>query len=294
VPVRGHNIFWGSKDNKLQPDEVIKMNANELKHAVDERIRYVVNQTKGMIDHWDVSNEMLHNHYFEEKTGDPYYSHHMYKYLHQLDPKPKLFLNDYNIIPQGTFTSAFVSQANEYKKANVGLYGLGIQCHFPEYEKPDATLIKKRLDQMATTGLPLWVTELDVVVADENTRADWYDITLRSLFSHPAVEGIILWDFYGPQHWRGPDAGLVSDLDYRVNAAGKHYLDLIYQEWNTHVIHDLGNGKIFSVRGFHGDYEVIVKYKGSPIKDQKFTLTKSDTHVDVTVTDIHGKICYSH
>ncbi|KAK6179071.1 hypothetical protein SNE40_011513 [Patella caerulea] len=286
VPVRGHNIFWGN--GKYLPEEVMKLSTTELKHAVDERIRYVVGATKGYVEHWDVNNEMLHNHYFEEKTGDPYYSHHMFSYLHQLDPKVKLFLNDFSVIANGQYASAYVSQASEYRKANVGVYGIGVQCHFPENHPPDPTLIKKRLDQLSTSGYPVWVTELDVVVADENTRAQWYDNALRVLFSHPTVEGIILWDFYGPEHWRGKNAGLVSDQDYRVNPAGKHYIDLIYKEWSTHVIHDLKNGKIFSVRGFHGDYEVMVKYKGTPIKDIQFTLGKSDKTVDITVTDINA------
>ncbi|XP_067664773.1 uncharacterized protein [Haliotis asinina] len=289
VPVRAHNIFWGA-DPKYTPDWVQALSPDQVKQAVDERIQYIVKDTKGKVQHWDVNNELVHGHWFEDKTGDPDYTKKIFAKVHQADPNVKLFLNDYSVVSAGTATSAYLAQAKEFKAASVGLYGIGIQCHFGKDSAPDPTLIKKRLDQLATAGLPIWVTELDLWTHDENIRADWYETALRVLFSHPAVEGIILWGFWGPDHWRGPDAALVSGNNFQFNAAGKRYIDLLYKEWSTHVTHKVSSGTQFNVRGFHGDYRVVVKYHGNPVMQQTFTLGKQDKQVSIQITNVNHVI----
>ena len=37
---------------------------------------------------------------------------------------------------------AYLSQAKRFKNANVGLYGIGVQCHFGQDQAPDPFLIK--------------------------------------------------------------------------------------------------------------------------------------------------------
>jgi endo-1,4-beta-xylanase len=66
-------------------------------------------------------------------------------------------------------------------------------------------------------GVPLWATELDVMSTDENKRADFYEKALRTLYAHPAVEGILFWGFWDQSHWRGDKAALVKgdNLDVR-------------------------------------------------------------------------------
>ena len=76
--------------------------------------------------------------------------------------------------------------------------------------------LQQRLDMLAKSGLPVWVTELDVVAHDENRRADFYEKALRALYGHPAVHGILLWGFWDQAHWRGADAALVKGNDLQV------------------------------------------------------------------------------
>ena len=52
----------------------------------------------GRLDHWDVMNELLHGQWFEHQTNDPEYTEMLFKEVHRLDPKAKLFLNDYAVI----------------------------------------------------------------------------------------------------------------------------------------------------------------------------------------------------
>ncbi|XP_067664849.1 uncharacterized protein [Haliotis asinina] len=281
MKVRGHNMFWGVPGHS--PSWVEALNGTMLKAAIAERVKFMTGITKGTLDHWDVNNELLHGQLYEEKTGDPLYSEKIYDMVHKADPVPTLFLNDYDVVAVGAVTDAYVDQAKEFKKANVGLGGLGLQSHFRDYTPPDPTLLKRRLDKLGSVGLPLWITEMDLVHHDENIRADWYDWALRTYFSHPSVEGVIFWGFWDHQ-MKSPYAALINGYNFYVNAAGQRYFDLVQKEWSTHVTKKLSDGSSFTVNGFHGDYDVVVYYKGKPIMYQEFHLGKADTTLKLDIS----------
>ncbi|KAH9520353.1 hypothetical protein Btru_060582 [Bulinus truncatus] len=279
--VRGHCMFWAVPGN--QPSWVTSMYGQTLKDTVDSHIRYMTNITKGKLSHWDVNNELLHGRFFETHTGDEQYSFHMYRSVHASDPTPKLFLNDYNVMANGEYTQAssdilqraYLDQIRLFKAANVGLGAVGMQSHFPSFTEPDPTLMKYRLDILAQAGLPLWVTELDLSAHDENSRADWY-------FSHPSIEGIIFWGFW--DHDMDPSMALVHGNSFTLDKAGERYLQLTKQEWSTHVNRSLSAGTSFDMRGFQGDYDVIVWYQNKPIKIQSFSLGKSNLTVNIDIS----------
>ncbi|XP_046337947.2 endo-1,4-beta-xylanase 3-like [Haliotis rufescens] len=281
MKVRGHNMFWGVPGHS--PAWVEALNGTMLKATIEKRLNYITGITKGQLQHWDVNNELLHGQLYEEKTGDPHYSEKIYDMVHKADPVPKLFLNDYDVVAVGAVTDSYVEQAKAFKKANVGLGGMGLQSHFRPYTRPDPTLLKTRLDKLASVGLPLWITELDLVHHDDNVRADWYERALRTYFSHPAVEGVIFWGFWD-HDMSSPLSSLVSGYNFFLNAAGQRYLDLVMKEWSTHVAKNLSDGSSFSVNGFQGDYDIVVNYKGKPVVYQEFHLGKADATLNLDIS----------
>lgn len=60
------------------------------------------------LEHWDVNNELLHGQIYEDITGDPNYTQDIFRLVHQLDPGPKLFLNDYNVVSSGASTAVVI------------------------------------------------------------------------------------------------------------------------------------------------------------------------------------------
>lgn len=42
---------------------------------------------------------------YEDITGDPNYTQEIFRLVHQRDPGPKLFLNDYNVVSSGASTA---------------------------------------------------------------------------------------------------------------------------------------------------------------------------------------------
>lgn len=63
-----------------------------------------------------------------------------------------------------------------------------------------------RLDKVAEAGLKIWATELTVDAADEHKKAAALENLLTMFFSHPAVEGVILWHFWDGSNWHQNEA----------------------------------------------------------------------------------------
>lgn len=57
-------------------------------------------------------------------------------------------------------------------------------------------VFQAKLDWLAETGAPLWITELDVREPDVNKRATGYVDVMTMYLSHPAVTGITLWGYW--------------------------------------------------------------------------------------------------
>ena len=68
---------------------------------------------------------------------------------------------------------------------------------------------------LASAGLALWVTELDIDSTNMTLKAQGYEDVYRIYFSHPAVEGILMWGFWNKAHWR-PDTAIVEGNDFKV------------------------------------------------------------------------------
>nr|KAG5685295.1 hypothetical protein BaRGS_010213 [Batillaria attramentaria] len=151
---------------------------------------------KGKLAHWDVQNEYIHGHYYEETLHDPSVSMNAFKLARPLDPVPKLYLNDFQAVTTGASTEDYHDLAVRFIAAGTGIQGLGIQGHTKAYVKPDPTMMWKRIDRLAETGLELFMTEFDVAWEDDEERADWFEDAIRAFFAHPDLSGIILWDFW--------------------------------------------------------------------------------------------------
>ncbi|XP_041350671.1 endo-1,4-beta-xylanase 1-like [Gigantopelta aegis] len=283
IKVRGHNILW-SVETKV-PSWVKPLYNDTLKQVVHDRIVDVVSKTTNLVEHWDVNNENLHGFFFQEHVNDMDYNLQVFRTAHDTAPDVKMFLNEFAVVAGGSTTQAYLTQAIKIKQANVGLYGIGVQCHFSADKMPSPTLIKAHLDTLSEAGLPIWVTELDVGSSNEVDRADFYETALRVLYGHPAVEGILFWGFWSERHWRGEDAALVSGTEFRLNGAGQRVLDLLENQWMTKETHTLSqSGNQFTVDGFHGDYEVSVMYQGQELVDKKTTFTLGSSPHTVTLS----------
>ena len=61
------------------------------------------------ISEWDVCNEHLHKHYYEDKTQDKDMLIKEFQKAYSTDPNPRLYLNDYEVVKKGSMTSVSAS-----------------------------------------------------------------------------------------------------------------------------------------------------------------------------------------
>lgn len=250
ITMRGHTIFWAPE--QWQPDWVRSLDGQPLRTAVENRLNSAATHFRGRFAHWDVNNEMLHGRFFADRLGDDIRDW-MFHRSRELDPDVALFLNDYNVLSQGE-TDLYARQLQGFLDRGVPVDGVGLQGHFTGAVDPWA--VQERLDKMGRFGLPLWITELDVTEPDPQQRADGLEAVLRMAYSHPDVEGVMLWGFWAGNHWRGPNAALVNQ-DWSLNPAGQR-LDALLAEWTSDETVTTNSDGAASARLYHGDYELTI------------------------------------
>ncbi|XP_067662631.1 anti-sigma-I factor RsgI6-like [Haliotis asinina] len=282
IQIRAHNMFWAVEKNVPQWQK--GMTGQTLWKQMERRIQGVIPRTKGKVEHWDVNNEDVHGHFYEIGTGDANVTMWMFREIHKLDPHVKLFLNDFGVVKDRYSTQAFYDQAMMFKNTpNVPLYGLGIQSHL---EPPiDMSVLKYRLDQILATGLPIWITELDISEPVDDRKADLYEDVLRLYFSTPQIHGIMFWGFWDGRHWK-PVAALASGQSVTPNAAGRRWQKLFKQDWRTvDQVRPLSTGQA-TVRGFKGRYSLTLKRRGVTLHNEDVILGNGGTNLTISMAGL--------
>ncbi|ELT88419.1 hypothetical protein CAPTEDRAFT_222166 [Capitella teleta] len=281
IKVRGHCIAWG-KSTKV-PVWLRSGDAKRVEEAVSKRIDELADHYQGVFAHYDVCNEQLHGDWYEQKTKDPHYIDQMFLKSAAQDDTVDLCLNDYDVCSKGIFTSAYRRQGLSMVERGVPVSYLGIQSHMGCY--PDVDLLTKRLQILAETGIPLFITELDVRQEDIELRAQGYEDILRLYFSHPSVHGIIIWGFWKENISYETAALAEGKKNIKWNQAGEKVHHLWTKEWQTtEKLRPQNKEESFEFRGFFGEYELNLEYDGETQWTHSFSLEEGkDVNIDVNV-----------
>ncbi len=138
-------------------------------------------------------------------------------------PTTKLMLNDVAITGMTAATDEYLKIINILKRENL-IDVVGLQAHAFEFipNNPnvpsipghpyepveDMAVHKANLERIAATGVPIQITELDLDGFDVNgvpgdeMQLTYYRRTVPTFWEHPLVEGITLWGWRQPSHWR--------------------------------------------------------------------------------------------
>lgn len=120
-------------------------------------------------------------------------------------PNAILILNDYNNIEYDADSKGFLDVVKKIVAAGAPVDAIGAQAH-DAYKLPTAT-VKKYLDALAATGLPVYITEYDIDEADDTKQKDIMQEQFTMFWNHPGVAGITLWGYVVGQTWE-PNTGL--------------------------------------------------------------------------------------
>ena len=296
--VKGHPLCWHTAcaDWLMQYD-----NAEILRRQL-ERIHRDVTDFKGVIDLWDVINEVVIMPVFDKydnaitricrEKGRIGLVREVFAAAKACNPGATLLINDFNtsvsyeillegLLEAGVPISAIGIQSHQHQ----GYWGLeklldvlerfsrfGLPLHFTEN-----TLISGDLMPPHIVDLNDWqVSEWPSTAEGEARQAREISEMYTALFSHPLVEAITTWDFTDGA-WLHAPAGLLR-LDDTEKPAYHALHSLIHGAWETHEQPVTDAEGYVTVTGFKGGYTVTAQNQSATFEltqDTRQTLTLS-------------------
>ena len=277
VTIKGHPLCWHTvcADWLMDyPDEVIM--DKQL-----ARINREVTAFKGVIDIWDVINEVVIMPIFDKydnavtrlckRYGQVGLVKEVFAAAKAANPEGTFLINDFNTSPKyeellencldaGVEISAIGIQSHQHQGywGTEKLYDVlkrfsrfGLPIHFTENTLVSGSLIPEYIEDLNDWQVTDWPT----TIAGEERQAKEWEEMYRILFADPNIKAITGWDF-ADGAWLNAPSGLVT-VDNREKPAYKKLLSLVKGEWWTkdQDIRTNSDG-IVSVKGTKGTYEI--------------------------------------
>ncbi len=212
-----HVLIWGNQ----QPSWIENLPAKEQLEEIEEWFQAVAERYPD-IDLLEVVNEPLNDppnspgsgggNYIEALggLGDSGYDWiiEAFTLAREYFPDVDLLINEYNIVNNSNLTNRYVKIINGLKELNL-IDGIGVQAHAFS-TRGEVSEIISNLDKLGATGLPIYISELDIDGPSDQTQLDDYMRIFPVLWEHPSVRGITLWGWKAGM-WR------TSEMAYLIN-----------------------------------------------------------------------------
>jgi endo-1,4-beta-xylanase len=198
-PFKEHTFVWG----RQQPWWINTLSAGDQRMEIRSWIReFGLRYPRTQFI--DVVNEPLHTQpsYKNALGGDGSTGWDWviwaYETTRQYCPHAKLLLNEF-FQPDRQDVDQFIDLVTLLKDRHL-VDGIGVQLH--AFEDVNDDVIRSILDRLATTGLPVYISELDINISDDVAQLNRFKTLFPMLWQHPAVKGITLWGYKEHHIWR--------------------------------------------------------------------------------------------
>lgn len=270
IAIRGHVLVWPSWQFLPKSLRELENDPDALRKAVSDHIKDQTATFPDTFADWDALNEISIRHDLLDILGRDIIVD-WFKEARAGTQSSMLYYNDYTMF-HGTTPQSPSQKFHDIISFLLGkgapIDGIGEQGHFIGIPPGPADIISA-LDRFAKFGLPIQITEFDIDTPDEQLQADFTRDFLIAVFSHPAVNGVIHWEFW-ERHEGRPDISLWRD-DGSIRLPGQAWVDLTTKKWWTSADEVTASDGTCSTRGFYGDYEVTI-YSGGGTKTEKLKL----------------------
>jgi GH35 family endo-1,4-beta-xylanase len=264
IPLRGHCVFWGVP-GRVQ-NWLKQLDDDALRKTLKNRATTIARRYRGRFAEYDLNNEMMHANYYADRLGSGI-TKQMANWFKEADPDARLFVNDYDVLT-GKRLEDYIRHIRGLLEQGVPLAGIGVQGHL-HGESFDPEALHHALDELAKIGLPIRVTEfnmpgqrsafrrqrgLKLTPEQEQVKAKALTDYYRICFSHPAVEGILMWGFWEGANWIRQSS--LYRRDWTPTPAAQAYRDLVFKQWWTRWEGKSDANGRCRVRAFYGNYTV--------------------------------------
>jgi endo-1,4-beta-xylanase len=263
-PVRRSRMNWDPNAPRLTMAEYWRrsitgeMASREVAlERLENHIKTVAGRYKGTIIGWDVVNESiadsgdcttenLRNFSWYEVVG-PDVLTLAFKWAHEADPDAQLYYNDYNIERgavenKGKHASSMVLLKRLIAEG-APITGVGIQGHW--HLDTDLADVEKAIENYASLGLKVSITELDVTATGENSgafgvrqddqtipeenyqkQAEVYKALFEIFMRHSdVIDRVTFWGLSDTRSWRRGQDALLFDGQLNPKPAFKAVID---------------------------------------------------------------------
>ncbi len=299
VTLKGHPLCW----HTVTAPWLLDLSDSEVLSIQLERIRREVADFNGLIDIWDVINEVVIMPIFDKydngitrickDIGRVALVREVFAAAKKSNPNATLLINDFNT------SESYGILIEDLLEAGIPIDAIGIQSHMHQgYWGVEKT--EEVLERFSRFNLPIHFTENTLLsghlvppeIEDlndynvlewpstpegEDRQASEAVLHYKTLFAHPRIESITWWDFVDGS-WLGAPSGFITK-DNRVKPVYNEIHKLIKDEWWSKAIKLVtdDNGLV-NVEGFLGEYQLTFRGKTS-----SFKLDNSVEQISITV-----------
>lgn len=285
VTLKGHPLCWHTNSASW----LLKYSTEEILEKQRARIARDVADFQGIVDMWDVINEVVIMPEFDKydnpvtricrEYGQVETVRYMFEEARRANPNGTLLLNDFNT------SSKYETLIARCLDAGIRIDAIGIQSHQHQGYWGDEKLYDV-LRRFSRFGLPIHFTEntftsghlmpAEIVDLNDYTVSSWptteeaqerqcrdLEHFYRILFENPQVQAITNWAFEDG-HWLGAPGGMVT-ADNRKKPSFYTLKRLIKQEWWTDMTARTGADGTVELDGFRGEYTACVAGREIPV-----------------------------
>jgi len=162
----------------------------------------------------DVVNEALHNSpAYKDGIGGAGTSGYdwianAFKWAKDACPNAVLVYNDYNTIEYSNENNGVIKLAKAVLGAGAPLMAIGAQGH--DVAKVSAATVKTYTNNIISqTGLPVYITEMDLGIADDTQQATTMKDLVTEFWTNENIKGVTYWGYIVGATWRS-NTGLMS------------------------------------------------------------------------------------
>ncbi len=274
--VKGHPLCW----HTACADWLMRYDDKTILDKQLERIHRDVRDFAGVIDIWDVINEVVIMPEFDrydnaitricKRYGRVQLVKEVFDAAKAANPRALLLINDFNLseryarliadcLDADTPIGAIGLQTHQHQgymgaeKLHEILRrfeGFGLPLHFTENTLVSGHLMPPHIVDLNDYQVPEWPTTPE----GEARQARQWEEMYRILFDHPRVEAVTGWDF-ADGAWLGAPSGIVT-RDNREKPVYHTLRALIHGEWETHAEVVTDENGCAGIEGYRGAYRL--------------------------------------